>query len=198
MNRINIDLPKSAGKILYIVAGCNGSGKTTAFRNRLSADFEIPVFINADEIARELCPGNVDSVALVSGREMLLQIDKQLEMDVSFCIETTLSGLHYRGLIEKAHDKGFKVALFFFWLDSPELAVLRVAKRVESGGHNIPVDVIHRRYHRGLCNLFSIYIPLVDYWRIENNSGFTPDKIAVVCKDIYDSVIYSKLVNYGK
>lgn len=198
MNRVKIVLDKNAGKILYIVAGCNGSGKTTSFMNRLKDDFGIPEFINADEIAREMCPEDVESVAFEAGRKMLRQIDERLETDQSFCIETTLSGRHYCSLIDKAHDKGFKVALFFYWLDSPELAVRRVAKRVESGGHNIPTDVIHRRYQRGLHNLFALYIPMVDYWHIDNNSGFLPVEIAFGGQNINNSELYSKLMNYGK
>ena len=60
----------------------------------------------------------------------------------------------------------------FFWLPSPEVAEQRVAARVASGGHNIPSDVIHRRYWLGIRNLFSIFVPIVDRWSLYDNSIF--------------------------
>lgn len=198
MSSVNIKLAEGTGRILYIVAGCNGAGKTTAFRKRLSSQFKVPVFINADEIARDLCPENVESVAVEAGRIMLRKIDEQLEREESFCIETTLSTRHYGKLVKSAQQRGFKVALFFYWLESAELAVRRVAQRVHSGGHNIPTDVIHRRYNRGIANLFSIYLPIVDYWHIDNNSGFMPVQIAEGGKEVYDNNLFFKLQNYGR
>lgn len=198
MGEVDIKLNETEGKILYIVAGCNGAGKTTAFKERLSELYKIPTFINADEIARDLCPSNVESVAFEAGRMMLQEIDHRLEENESFCIETTLSTRHYSSLIKRAQDKGFKVALFFYWIDSPEFAVKRVAARHRAGGHTIPEDVIHRRYHRGIINLFSIYIPIVDYWRIDDNNGFLPAKIAEGARHIHNQSIFSKLKNYGK
>ena len=198
MSSVNIKLAEGTGRILYIVAGCNGAGKTTAFRKRLSSQFKVPVFINADEIARDLCPENVESVAVKAGRIMLRKIDEQLEKKESFCIETTLSTRNYCKLVESAQQRGFKVALFFYWLESAELAVRRVAQRVHSGGHNIPTDVIHRRYNRGIANLFSIYLPIVDYWHIDNNSGFMPVQIAEGGKEVYDNSLFFKLQNYGR
>jgi len=198
MNRVDIKLNENDGKILYIIAGCNGAGKTTAFRERLSGLYHIPTFINADEIARRLCPSDVESVAFEAGRLMLQQIEEHIDKNDSFCIETTLSTRHYKSLISRAQAKGFKVALFFYWIDSPEFAVLRVASRHRAGGHTIPEDVIHRRYHRGIINLFSIYIPIVDYWRIDDNNGILPVKIAEGAKQVCNQLVFSKLQNYGK
>ncbi|MBR5717261.1 MAG: zeta toxin family protein [Bacteroidales bacterium] len=198
MRQVQINLDETGGRILYMIAGCNGAGKTTAFRNRLSSQFRVPIFLNADDIARELCPDDVERVAVEAGRIMLQKIDEQLEKDESFCIETTLSTRHFGRLVKRAQEKGFKVALFFYWLESPELAVCRVAQRVRSGGHNIPTDVIRRRYERGIANLFSIYLPIVDYWHIDNNSGFLPAPIAEGGKEIYDMNTFLTLQSNGK
>ena len=185
-------------KILYIVAGCNGAGKSTAFRNLLSKQLDNPVFINADDIARDMCPENVESVAFAAGRIMLTQVDEQLKKDESFCIETTLSTKSYTNLVNKAHNNGFKVALFYYWLESPELAIARVAQRVAEGGHNIPEDIIRRRYSRGIYNLMHLFIKNVDYWKIINNSGLVPQDIAKGAIEISNAQQFDYLAHYEK
>ena len=178
-------------KILYIVAGCNGAGKSTAFRNLLSKQLDNPTFVNADDIARELCPENVESVAFAAGRIMLTQVDELLKEDESFCIETT-----YVNLIDNAHNNGFKVALFYYWLESPELAIARVAQRVAEGGHNIPEETIRRRYGRGIYNLMHLFIKVVDYWKIINNSGLVPQDIAKGAIEISNDHVFDFLAHY--
>lgn len=157
------------GKTLYIIAGCNGAGKTTASMTMLPEIWECKEFVNADEIARGLSPFNPESVAFEAGRLMLQRIDILLKGESSFSIETTLSTKSYAKLIDSAHEKGFKVQLLFFWLPSPEVAIERVAQRVKEGGHNIPRDVIFRRYYAGIDNLFKIFMDKVDSWLLVNN-----------------------------
>jgi len=156
-------------KTLYIIAGCNGAGKTTASLTMLPEIWKCIEFVNADEIARGLSPFNPESVAFEAGRLMLKRIDTLIEGDKSFSIETTLSTRSYAKLIERAHSKGFYVQLLFFWLPSHEEAIQRVVQRVTEGGHNIPTDVIIRRYHSGINNLFKIYMNIVDSWMLVDN-----------------------------
>ena len=73
---------------------------------------------------------------------------------------------------------GYTVNLLFVYLPSPEMAVERVAKRVAAGGHNIPEEVVHRRYERALLNLFTLYIPICDYYLLIDNSGISPVEVA--------------------
>lgn len=161
-----------ADKTLYIVAGCNGAGKTTASITILPEILNCKEFVNADEIAKGLSPFNPESVAIDAGRLMLQRINILIEGNDSFAIETTLSTRSYAKLVEQAHQRGFKVQLLFFWLPTPEHAIERVAQRVSEGGHNIPTDVIRRRYQSGIENLFRIYMPIVDSWMlIENQSN---------------------------
>ena len=101
---------------------------------------------------------------------MLERIDNLLSQKVSFAIETTLSTRSYKKLVERAKSLGYEIQLLFFWLESPEMACKRVAKRVSEDGHNIPVEVIYRRYGLGLVNLFDIFMPIVDYWAIYDNN----------------------------
>ena len=130
-------------------------------------------FVNADEIAKGLSPFKPEEVAIEAGKLMLQRIDLLLSRHVTFAIETTLATKSYKNLVEKAKASGYHVILLFFWLSTPEMAEMRVAQRVASGGHNIPKDVIHRRYWAGLRNLFDIFIPIVDLWSLYDNNEET-------------------------
>lgn len=164
------------GKNLYIISGPNGAGKTTASYTVLPKMLNCREFVNADEIARGLSPFNPEGMAVEAGRLMLQRISELLQKEESFSIETTLSTRSYYKLVENAHRKNYDVTLLYFWLQSPEQAAERVAERVAKGGHDIPRDVIVRRYWKGLDNLFHIYMPIVDTWILVNNSE-TPRKI---------------------
>lgn len=127
-------------------------------------------FVNADSIAVGLSPFRPEKVAFEAGRIMLHRIDELLERKVDFAFETTLSTRSYRLRVERAQQLGYMVTLVFLWLPSAEMAVERVRKRVDEGGHNIPEDVIGRRYYRGLNNLVSIYSDIVDFTLVVENS----------------------------
>jgi predicted ABC-type ATPase len=163
-----MDSPK-----LYIIAGCNGAGKTTASFTVLPQILECEEFVNADEIARGLSPFHPERMAVEAGRLMLRRIDTLLELHTSFAIETTLATRSYQSLVRRAQSLGYQVVLLFFWLESPEMAKKRVAQRVSEGGHDIPDDVITRRYWLGLNNLFEIYIPIVNTWSLYDNNTST-------------------------
>lgn len=154
---------------LYIIAGCNGAGKTTASYYVLPDLLECREFVNADEIAKGLSPFNPESVAIEAGKLMLKRIDLLLSQGKTFAIETTLATRSYASLVSRAHERGYNVVLLFFWLPSPEMAVARVAKRVSEGGHGIPTETIHRRYWLGLMNFINIFTPIVDSWSLYNN-----------------------------
>lgn len=157
--------------ILYIISGCNGAGKTTASLTILPEILKCREFINADEIAKGLSPFHPEEVAIEAGKIMLQRIDVLIAKGVTFAIETTLATRSYKSLVKKAQEKGYEVILLFFWLPSPQMAEQRVALRVASGGHNIPTDVIHRRYWLGLKNLFEIFVTIVDKWSLYDNTS---------------------------
>ena len=184
-------------KTLYIIAGCNGAGKTTASYTVLPEIWKCKEFVNADEIARGLSPFNPKGVAIEAGRLMLQRINQLLDMDGSFSIETTLSTRSYVKLIDKAHEKGFEVRLLFFWLNSPEAAIKRVAKRVSEGGHNIPREVIIRRYNLGIQNLFNLFMEKVDSWMLIDNSQ-NPRVIVADDSKIYNQELYKTIKSYVK
>lgn len=156
---------------LYIIAGCNGAGKTTASFTLLPEMLDCEEFINADEIARGLSPFNPDKAAIEAGRIMLKKIDYLIKNKKDFAFETTLATKSYIKTIDFAKNHSYQVTLIFYWLESPELAIERVKLRVSEGGHDIPKAVIIRRYISGIKNLFDLYIPKSDYWIIFDNSG---------------------------
>ncbi len=154
---------------LYIIAGCNGAGKTTASYTVLPEILNCKEFINADEIARGLSPFQPEKVAITAGRIMLQRIDELINLKVDFAIETTLTTKSYTKMIEVARLNGYNIKLAYLWLNNVDLAIERVNARVKEGGHNIPEDVIRRRYKKGIFNLINIFIVLCDYWLVFDN-----------------------------
>ena len=189
-------------KNLYIISGCNGAGKTTASYTVLPEILDCREFVNADEIARGLSPFNSESVAIEAGRLMLQRIEYLLAKDETFSIETTLATKSYINLVRRAQAKGYQVNILFFWLRTPELAMQRVAERVANGGHNIPEDIIRRRYVAGISNLFRLFMSEVDFWDIYDNSKKTRLEIARGGKNaetiICDDSLFHKMQDYVK
>lgn len=155
--------------LLYVIGGSNGSGKTTSALTILPT-LGITEYVNADAIAAGLSPLNPQSMALQAGRLMLERLRTLANSDADFAFETTLAARSFVPFLQKCKDKRYTIGLLYFWLRSPDLAVERVARRVASGGHSIPEDVIRRRYDRGRRNLFDLYLPLCDEWFILDNS----------------------------
>lgn len=192
----------NSNKQLYIISGCNGAGKTTASYTVLPEVLLCKEFVNADEIARGLSPFNPANVAIEAGRLMLKRIDELLKNEENFSIETTLATRSYIRLVGQAQMQGYKVSLIYFWLNSPELAIERVAQRVSNGGHDIPQDIVLRRYQSGINNLFDIYMPKVDYWLLADNS-YTPRVIVAEgghgqTAEVHDVKLFNTIQNYVK
>ena len=185
---------------LYIIAGCNGAGKTTASYTILPEILDCLEFVNADEIAKGLSPFQPEKVAFESGRIMLNRIKELIVSRVDFAFETTLSTRSYIQTIRKAKSEGFQVTLIYFWLQSKELAIERVRERVKSGGHNIPIDVIERRYDKGILNLFDLYIPEIETILIFDNSEGIPELIAEKIDQnvltLLNNLKFSRLISY--
>ena len=183
---------------LFIIAGCNGAGKTTASYTILPEILNCREFVNADEIAKGLSPFQPEKVAIEAGRIMLRRIDDLLKEGIDFAFETTLATRSYRNTILKAQEKGYSVTLLFFWLQNVELAKRRVEKRVSEGGHHIDSDVIERRYLKGIKNLINIYLPLVDTAFVFDNSEGKKELIAEKDEklEVVDSLKYNALLKY--
>ena len=163
---------------LYIIAGCNGAGKTTASFTILPDILDCKEFVNADNIAYGISPFNVEGVAIEAGKIMLRRIEELLEEGSDFAIETTLATRSYVSLVKRAQAMGYTVKVIYIWLESTRIALDRVSERVRKGGHNIPPDVVVRRYYKGISNLMTLFIPLCEAWILADNSEDTLKIIA--------------------
>ncbi len=158
----------------YIIAGPNGAGKTTFATEFLPLYANCRNFINADLIARGLSPFDPDAGMLRAGRTVLERIVEFTKARTDFAFETTLSGRTYVPLLRNVKRTGFRLHMFYLWIPSPDLALLRIRDRVESGGHNVPESDVRRRFGRTLDNLFTLYRPLLDTLHCLDNSSETP------------------------
>lgn len=163
---------------LYIIAGPNGSGKTTFAEEFLPHYAKCPTFINADMISRGLSGFSPDATALKAGRLLLEQIKNYAAKRINFAFETTLAGVTYLSRFRQLKKKGYSIHLYFLWIPDVKLSLARVANRVKMGGHGISEEVVKRRFHRGLKNFFKLYRPLLDSWTLFDNSGSKPYPIA--------------------
>ena len=181
---------------IYVIGGANGSGKTTFALNIFPHLGNIE-FINADIIAAELNPNNPDAVAIQASRMMLERLKTLTRQKDDLAFETTLAARSFAPFLSQCQTEGYQVNLIYVWLNSVELAISRVALRVASGGHNIPEDVIRRRYYRGRNNFRELYIKLADRWQVFDNSldnqlvAYSHDKsqtITILKDDIWEQI----------
>ena len=183
---------------LYIISGCNGSGKTTASYTLLPDFLNCREFVNSDEFAKSLSPFNPSSASFTASRYMLMKINYLLERREDFAVETTLATRSLIKIVREAQGLGYEVTVLYFWLSSPEMAIQRVHDRVLTGGHNIPDQVVRRRYVMGLQYFFESYIPVIDNWILADNSKPPFTIVAEGSKDliyIKDSEKYQLIWN---
>ena len=182
---------------LYVIAGPNGSGKTTFAEEFLPHYTSCRTFINADIIARGLSGFSPDTAALKAGRLLLEQIETYSSKRIDFAFETTLSGVTYLSRLRDLKKSGYRIHLFFLWIPDVKLSIARVANRVKMGGHGVSEKVIRRRFHRGLKNFFRRYRSIIDSWMLIDNSENIFHEIAEENKDgfkIYDQGLYERIL----
>lgn len=175
-------------KTLEIIAGPNGSGKTTfaetALQKRKNA-----LYINSDSIARGLTLNGSEYAQYEAGRFMLKKINDCLKNNLSFSYETTMSGRIWTSHLRLAKKQGYKIIIYFVFVDSVQLSLKRIQSRVKNGGHDIPKDIVLRRFKRTFANFTNLYSPFADEWHIIDNTTF-PTEIAR--KENYRTEIFYK------
>ncbi len=173
---------KSNGKrspSVVVLAGPNGSGKSTVAPDLLQGALAVTEYVNADTIAQGLSGFAPEGAALEAGKIMLRRLQELAGRRDDFAFETTLASRSFAPWLRGLRRSGYAVHLAFLWLPSAEFAIKRVAERVHAGGHNIPEDVIRRRYRAGLRNLFAMYQPLcADWWVFDNSRPGGPRLVA--------------------
>lgn len=155
---------------VVVIAGPNGAGKSTIAPYLLRDMLGVTEFVNADTIAQGLSAFSPEKAAIAAGRVMLTRLGELADARKDFAFETTLSSKSFFKYLNKLRAEKYRVTLIFLFLNTPELAILRVSDRVRRGGHNIPIEVILRRYKAGLTNFFEMYMPIADNWRFYDNS----------------------------
>ena len=180
---------------LFIISGCNGSGKTTASYAVLPELLDCSEFVNSDEFAKSLSPFNPEKASVAASRYMLLKMRHLLGRKEDFAIETTLATRFLLKMIKEAQKEGYFVTILYLWLISPDLAISRVKARVAAGGHNIKEETIRRRYSVGLHYLFRDFMPLCDRWILCDNSE---DKLEVVAESTDAGITVRNPEKFGK
>lgn len=183
---------------LIIIAGSNGSGKSTSAPALLKDTLHVDNFVNADVIAQGLCAYQPEKTAFQAGRIMLDRIHMLANEKANFAFETTLASRTFALWIPKLQKQDYQFHLFFLWLKDTELAILRVKERVRTGGHSVPETTIRRRYAAGLKNFFNLYRPLADSWQLYDNSNADLSLIASEIKHndliVKDEKLWRQLV----
>ena len=182
---------------VYIIAGPNGSGKTTFAKKFLPDYAKCPNFINADLIAQGLSPFSPRTAAIRAGRLVLEQVHSLAEKNVDFAFETTLSGKSYISFLNELKKRGYSINIFFLWIPGSELALSRIKDRVSAGGHDVPAVDVRRRFYRGIYNFIHHYKSLADTWLLFNNADSVPKLIArekggqvdIIDKEMFEKIL---------
>ena len=160
-----------------IIAGPNGSGKTTFAREFLPKEAGLIHFVNTDLLAAGLSPLKPELAVLKAGKLFLEELDRLARARLDFAFESTLSGLAYANRLKHWKSAGYQIEIVFLRLASPQLALRRIAARVKQGGHNVSRADVLRRFDRSWRNFQAIYKPLADAWRVYDNSGDRPQRL---------------------
>jgi predicted ABC-type ATPase len=172
-------VPRKLKPRVVVIAGPNGAGKTT-HAEALLETLGVNTFVNADHVARGLSGRHAEDVAIDAGRIMLRRLRQLADEKASFAFESTLSSRSFGLFLQRLKAAGYEIVILYFSLTSADLAVRRVRQRVRLGGHDVPAEVIKRRFFRSASNLLTIYLPLADGWvAFDNSSGKTPSIIAM-------------------
>ncbi len=162
---------------VLMIAGPNGAGKSTAAPGLVRDLLGVAEYVNADLIAQGLSAFDTQSVAFQAGRVMLSRLRQLAARRRHFAFETTLASRAYLPWLRALQGEGFAFDLAFLWLPSPEIAIARVAERVRLGGHDVPEDIIRRRYQRGLANFFHLYRQPADRWWLYDAAATASQRI---------------------
>jgi predicted ABC-type ATPase len=156
--------------LLIVLCGPNGAGKSTFFKIMLKS-FNLP-FVNTDLLATKTFGKKAAEHALDAAKLAEKERQRLISQRSSFIMETVLSdsGGHKLNFFREAQNAGYVLQVFFIGLDSVETSTARVQGRVNSGGHDVPLDRIQARFPRSIENL-RVLCGFADELRIFDNSS---------------------------
>ena len=192
-----------ADPLVVVVGGPNGAGKSTTAPRLLRGALAVREFVNADAIAQGLSAFRPETVAFAAGRVMLARLRALAAARDSFAFETTLASRNFAPWLRTLKTQGFKVHVVFLSLPTSDLAVARVAERVRQGGHDVPEDVVRRRFVAGLSNFFTLFMPVADSWKMFDNSGIGGPRLIAgqkpgAARVVYDDAAWQRLEEAGR
>jgi predicted ABC-type ATPase len=183
-----------------LIGGPNGSGKSSFaglfFKNRNTS------YLNPDVIAQGFGDESFEKASFQAGRILITEVRTKVAAKESFGFESTLSGKTWLPLLKEAKTLGYSINIHFVCLREPSQNIRRIAKRVKMGGHNIPKDVVLRRYPRCFENFWLLFRPLCDNWFVFDNTGDGPrlvmDKQALASLPLAEQKHFEKKFLKGK
>lgn len=178
---------------IILLAGPNGAGKSTAAPDLLQGALRVDEFVNADVITRGLSAFNPEGAALEAGRAMLSRLKELAAQRKNIAFESTLASRTFAPWIRELRNTGYRFHLFYFWLPSPEICVNRVRERKSLGGHFVPAETIHRRYHAGIRNFFELYAPIAHRWEFTDNTTKPGSLVASGGEGIKEAILDAEL-----
>jgi len=189
--------------LVVVIAGPNGAGKSTSAPRLLQGAYAVAEFVNADTIAEGLSAFRAAEMGFAAGRVMLSRIRSLAKARADFAFETTLATRSYAPWLAGLRRSGYRAHVVFLSLPSPDLAVARVAERVAAGGHDVPEEVIRRRFKGGLRNLLALYDGAVDSWEVLDNSDVKGPRLLARRRagrktEILDRAGWTRLLEEGR
>ncbi len=166
---------------LYILVGGNGSGKSTYYDLHLRA--VVPVFVNADLIAKEQFGDDAEAKSLEAAKIAEDTRYRLVDERVSFCFETVFSHPSKIDFLAHAKSQGYSIRMVAIYTDNPQLNVARVAQRVQSGGHDVPEQKIIERIARTYAHVGDAVALCDQFVLLDNSSATEPFKLKMAKRD---------------